>query len=216
VAAPEKVLAFWFEDALRKPEKLAARMDWWFGGGAELDPATHDKYEGLVEQAALGELDGWRESARGILALVILLDQLPRVRHRGSPAAFAHDAAALALAREAIAKGLDRELHPVERAFLYMPFQHVEDRDAQAEGLRAYERNVSEAPPAWRDKARGFLDYARRHAAVVERFGRFPHRNAVLDRAPTPEEERYLTEGGETFGATTAGPSGTERPDRRG
>lgn len=136
----------------------------------------------------------WRnkEKAGGC---VPVLDQLPRNLERGTPEAFACDAQALDAARRAIARGHDAELHPVERAFLLLPFEHAEDRDAQEESVRRFEALVREAPPEWRDVLAPFVDYAREHRDVIARFGRFPHRNAILGRASTGAERAFLSSG---------------------
>ena len=120
---------------------------------------------------------------------MLLLDQFTRNIHRGTPRAFAGDALALATARAMVARGEDVELSTLQRVFVYLPFEHAEDLAMQHESLRLFEQ-LGDA---------GFLDYARRHAVVVERFGRFPHRNAILGRASTPEEIEYLKQPGSGF-----------------
>ncbi|MBA3540185.1 MAG: DUF924 domain-containing protein, partial [Deltaproteobacteria bacterium] len=159
-------------------------------------------------------LDGWLAEARSGLALVVVLDQFPRNVFRGSSLAFAHDEKALAASRTLIASGLDRtasaraiddrELTPHQRMVLYLPFQHSEDRSAQVEGVARYEDLLKEvtsrgAAPAVIDAVTYWLDFARQHAILIERYGRFPHRNTVLGRATRPDEESYLETPGAGF-----------------
>ena len=147
-----------------------------------------------------GALDGWAGTPPGRLALVVLLDQMPRNIHRGSPGAFAHDAEAAAHCVAGIDSGQDRSLHPVERIFLYMPLQHAEDRGLQRRSVEQFESLAAEADEAWRDYFAENVRYARLHHDIVERFGRFPHRNRILGRESTEEERRYLADGAPTFG----------------
>lgn len=165
------ILRFWFEEAGKEK---------WFRGGAAFDRDVAARLGDLHARAAADELDGWAESADGALALLILLDQVPRNIHRGTPAAFATDAKALAIARRALEQGFDLAMPDDDRrAFLYLPFEHSEDIADQRLAVCLFEERTSHAT---------YQDYARRHLAVVERFGRFPHRNAILGRAPRPEE----------------------------
>ena len=135
---------------------------------------------------------------------MIALDQLPRNLFRGTPQAFAYDSAALDLSRWALARKLDKKIHPVEAAFLYLPLEHAEDLALQAECVALFRALAERAPAPLRDRFESFLSYGERHHAVIERFGRFPHRNRILGRSSTPEELRYLKGGGEAF----SGPAG--------
>ncbi|HEY0137272.1 MAG TPA: DUF924 family protein [Nannocystis sp.] len=178
--SPDGVLEFWFSDAARPH---------WFVRSEAFDARVRDVLGPLHTQAAAGQLDHWVRDPRGALALVILLDQVPRNIHRGSANAFATDPLALRHARDAVDLGLDRELGEDERVFLYLPFEHSEslaDQD-RCVTLMATLRN-----PMW-------LDYAERHRQVIARFGRFPHRNATLGRASSDEELAFLTQPGSSF-----------------
>lgn len=200
---PERVLDFWFADAAREPSAAEARSSLWYGGGAspeEIDREIAERFGDLVRAAAAGELDAWTGTPRGRLALVILLDQFPRNLGRGTARAFEHDERALELTREGVARGDLEELRPVEQVFLLMPYQHVEDLAMQRAGAALYDRIAAEAPLEWRPYLEYTRDYARRHLAIVERFGRFPHRNEVLGRSATAEETAYLAQGGDRFG----------------
>ena len=136
-----------------------------------------------------------------------MLDQFPRNIHRAREAAFAHDDQALRVARRGVAVGHLEALTTMEQAFLLMPFQHCEDLDCQREGLALFERMLAGAPAPWHAVAENVVNYARLHLELVERFGRFPHRNAILGRASTPAELEYLNSGAETFGQSGATPA---------
>ena len=198
---PENLLQFWFADAAFSPGRASARSDMWFGSSPVLDRECRVRYGALLEAAGRGELDAWIEKARPALALVVLLDQIPRNIFRGSARMFAFDGHALVRAVAACDAGFAAELHPIEASFLYLPFEHAEDLAMQDRGVDGLQALVARAEPGFQDILAGFLDYARRHREVIRRFGRFPHRNAVLGRAATRDEQAYLRGGGETFGA---------------
>lgn len=197
---PEDILEFWFGDAARDPSKASARSRLWFSPSQEVDAEILERFTSTVEAAARGELDDWLEAPSSTLALVLLLDQFPRNIWRGSAKAFAHDGKALRAARAAVSKGHLAGLAPLEHWFLLMPFQHSEVLDDQRESLRLFSEIAETAPEAWRSILGRYLEYARQHLELIARFGRFPHRNRILGRASTAEEEAYLAEGGATFG----------------
>jgi uncharacterized protein (DUF924 family) len=197
---PDHILQFWFADAAQSPAKAEARMTFWFDGAPETDAQIRDRFGTAVEAAARGELTAWTGAPRPALTLVVLVDQFPRNLWRGTARAFSHDPRALAVAEQALAAGFFQELAPIERPFLALPFQHSESLEAQRESVRLCAEIVASAPPEWRATLETFHDYAQRHLEVIARFGRFPHRNAMLGRASTAEERAYLESGGETFG----------------
>jgi uncharacterized protein (DUF924 family) len=183
------VLGFWFGAGAARGK---ARSQW-FRKDAAFDAEIGSRFLALHASAALGEREAWRAAPESMLALVIVLDQFSRNLYRGDARAFAQDAHALDCAREALARGDDAGLAPVERQFLYMPFEHSED-------LREQDRCVDlmralEAFP----EARGLARYAERHREIIRRFGRFPHRNAALGRASTADEIEFLKEPGSGF-----------------
>jgi len=180
VVLPAAVLEFWFGELT--PE------DWWRKDPA-LDRRIADRFSPTLEAAARCELYAWRATARGRLAEVIVLDQFSRNIHRDTAAAFANDALALALAQEAVALGCDRELPPTERAFLYLPWMHSESALIHEEALRLF------AAPGLEKN----LDFELKHKAIIDRFGRYPHRNAMLGRASTAEELAFLKQPGSSF-----------------
>jgi len=197
---PNDLVSFWFRDATRSPEAFERRSPIWFNAGPAFDRECAIRFAASLADAARGVLDGWAGTPPGRLALVILLDQIPRNIHRGSPAAFAHDAQAAAHCLAAIESGQDRSLHPVERVFLYMPLQHAERLDLQRRSVDQFEALAAEVDGAWRPRFVENVHYARLHCDIVERFGRFPHRNRVLGRESTEEESSYLADGAPSFG----------------
>jgi uncharacterized protein (DUF924 family) len=203
VTSPESILAFWFAGALADPDAAQARSALWFGASPELDASVRERFAPLVERAARGELASWLAEPPSALALVIALDQFPRNIWRGSARAFAHDARALAAAEQAVAAGHLARLSPLEGAFLILPYQHSESAPHQRESVELCKGLVRRAPPAWRALLEGYLGYAEQHRELIERFGRFPHRNRALGRTPTDAEQAYLAAGGATFGQGT-------------
>jgi uncharacterized protein (DUF924 family) len=197
VDAAHSLLEYWFGDAGSGARALEERMRFWFGSGHDVE--IRAKFGELARRAADGELAAWADSPRRRLALILLLDQMPRNLHRGSAEAFAQDDKALALALSGMQVGADAALSPVERMFFYMPLQHAESREVQDESVAAFRRLVGEAPEEMRGAFDAGLRYAELHRQIIERFGRFPHRNRVLGRESTREEIEYL-ESAETFG----------------
>lgn len=173
VSLIKEILRFWFVECEQK--------QWWVKD-PEFDSAVRERFGDLVVEAAAGKLDHWAESAEGARALIILLDQFTRNIYRGSAKAFEADEKARTIARSAIARGFDKGLNSHERNFMYLPLEHSEDLSDQEECCRLVGAIGSE----------GYLKFAQSHKAIIERFGRFPHRNATLGRANTPEEEDYL------------------------
>ena len=194
------LLSFWFEDATRSPDALQRRSEVWFRTDTAFDSACASRFTALLEDAASDALNAWSATPHGRLALVIVLDQMPRNIHRGTPGAFMHDSQAAAHCIAAIESGQDRPLHPVERIFLYMPLQHAEDRGLQRRSVEQSESLEAGAGEAWHSYFTENVRYAREHCDIVERFGRFPHRNRILGRESTEEELRYLADGAPTFG----------------
>lgn len=199
-AAPwQPVLDFWFGPDAPDAEVAAQRQAFWFRGDPALDASIGERFRETVEQAARGELEAWSGEPRGRLAVILLLDQFTRNIHRGTPDAFRFDPQALAHSLEGQSRGQDRALRPIERVFFYMPMEHAESLPVQDESVHRFEALLAEVDEPARPAFENFLDYARAHRDVVLRFGRFPHRNAILGRESTPEEAAFLLEDGSSF-----------------
>jgi uncharacterized protein (DUF924 family) len=202
-----RVREFWFGKLPLGREALAERMQLWFAGGEsrqlrqENDAALRAEFAPRVEAALRGELASWADGPRRRLSLILLLDQFPRNIYRGRARAFAGDDAAVGLALSGMQSGADAALDPVERIFFYMPLQHCESLDVQEESVAAYRRLLREAPQPLGEFFRDALKSAEEHAAIIRRFGRFPHRNRILQRVSTPEEASYVRDS-ESFGQT--------------
>jgi uncharacterized protein (DUF924 family) len=185
------LLDFWF-GAPGSPHHDQPR-EIWFKTDAAFDDELRARFTADQKAAAAGAYDDWRQSPDGCLALILLLDQLPRNLYRGTAAAFASDEKARAVARHALAQGFDRSLPDVRRWFLYLPFEHSEDLADQETSVSLFAALPANAA---NDDT---LAYAKRHHDTIARFGHFPHRNAILGRASTAEEEAFLREPGSSF-----------------
>lgn len=175
-----KIIDFWFNELT--PEK------WWVTD-PQLDDLIRTRFGKLHQQATQLELWEWRKTSAGCLAEIILLDQFSRNLYRDDPVAFAYDGIALALAQEAVSRKINFELNPTQRAFLYMPYMHSESLKIHEVALKLF------SEPNMEDN----LEYERQHKAIIERFGRYPHRNAVLGRVSTPQELEFLKQPGSSF-----------------
>lgn len=191
MSTPEDVLSFWF-GAHDDPAYPQTRSALWWGKDPETDADIRARFGPLLDRFAEGGLRDWATSARGTLALVVLLDQLTRNMHRDGSGMYALDHEAQDLVLKALDRQLDRDLLPQERAFLFMPLMHAENRALQRLACRLFTRDASTARPADRAGADNMRDYAEKHRVIVERFGRFPHRNSILGRESTPEEQAFL------------------------
>ena len=185
------ILDFWFGE--RRSAAYGMSREVWFRKDEVFDAEIRTRFAGLQQCAASGRLDAWQARPGGAVALILLLDQFPRNMYRGSSAAFACDAHAQRIARNTVARGFDRGLLPVERWFIYLPFEHAENIESQRRSLQLFATLRNDAGSA------GNMDYARRHYEIVARFGRFPHRNDVLGRKSTPEEIEFLKQPGSGF-----------------
>jgi uncharacterized protein (DUF924 family) len=185
------VLEFWFGPfggALWGTERAE-----WFRKDDAFDARIRERFEALIERALRGPLDGWTPPW-GTLAEIVVLDQFTRNVFRHTARSVAGDARALPLARTMVASGADLQVPPVQRSFVYLPFEHAESLDAQDESVRLFDALAAAHPPS-----ASMRDYAERHREVIRRFGRFPHRNALLGRASTPEEAAFLKTPGSRF-----------------
>lgn len=193
-AAASAVLDFWFLPP-GAPGHNRFRPEW-FRKDAAFDAAIRRRFGSLVADAQAGGLHDWETTAAGCLARILLLDQFARNLFRGAARAFAGDAAALALAQELVGSGQDKNLAPIRRMFAFLPFEHSESLLDQERSVALFAALRREGQEAVFDSA---YDYAVRHRDIVERFGRFPHRNEILGRISTPEEIGFLKEPGSSF-----------------
>ena len=196
-----EILTYWLGAAAPTDADALTRQSLWFTKSADTDAEIRARFGPLVEEALSGTLDGWAESARGRLALILLLDQFTRNLFRGTPKSFAGDSQALQLALDGILAGHDTDpaIPSVARIFCYLPLEHAEDGPLQAQSVAAFAKLHELAAPALRSFFAGTLDYALKHQDVITRFGRFPHRNAILARPSTPQEQEYLAQPGAGF-----------------
>lgn len=197
---PEAVLAWWLGETREDASALQAQARLWFTKSEATDAEIRARFGDTLNALKAGLAEDWaRQGTQARLAAIIVLDQFSRNMHRGTPGMFATDAQALALAREAVEAGEDEALSEVERVFLYLPYEHSEAASDQERAVELFEKLQNEAREDFRAYAETTLDYAHQHKAVIDRFGRFPHRNGVLERENTPEEAAYLAEPGAGF-----------------
>ncbi|NMG06877.1 DUF924 family protein [Brasilonema sp. UFV-L1] len=186
-----EILDFWFgspnEPDYGKPKSF------WFIKKPEFDEELRIRFLTDYQKAAAGYLDDWMDSPESCLALILLLDQFPRNMFRDTPEAFATDWEALSAAQHAVARGYDQKLLPVQRWFVYLPFEHSENLEHQHQAVQLFEQLNNDPDSA------SSIDYAMRHMQVIQHFGRFPHRNEILGRVSTPEETEFLKNKGSSF-----------------
>lgn len=196
---PDTVVQFWFGE---QPSGISDKQHQqrWFAGGPGFDREIARLFGPLIDQALAGELDDWTGRPAGRLALVLLLDQFTRNVYRRDPRAYAGDARALTLVLDGLARGEDKVLTLSERLFFYLPLEHAEDLCCQCLSVACFEALAGEFPTMHSTMGTQALDYARRHRDIIYRFGRFPHRNAILGRCDTEQEAHWLANGGERFG----------------
>jgi uncharacterized protein (DUF924 family) len=195
----QPLLDWWFGAGQTAAAVAGQRSQLWFGYRAEQDETARQRFGDLCAEALAGGLQDWARQANGWLALLLLLDQLPRMIHRGTPQAFAGDARARELVRAGLERNLDAELPAIRRVFVYLVLEHAEDLALQDEAVVRFGELCEQVVVAEHQLFEGYLDFAERHRAVIRRFGRFPHRNAMLGRTSTPDEATFLTEPGSRF-----------------
>ncbi len=187
----DEILAFWFGS----PEQIdfGKPQQKWFRKDPLFDQEICDRFSATYQKAASGTLDHWQQDAPGCLALLLLFDQFPRNMFRGTPQAFATDGKALRVAKSVVERQLDQELYFIQRWFVYLPFEHSERWEDQLRSLQLWQ-TLKEDPDSVSS-----IDYAQRHADVIQKFGRFPHRNKILGRQSTAEELQFLSQPGSSF-----------------
>ena len=195
----DAVLTFWFGNGQTATQIAAEKTALWWSKDPNTDRQIADRFGATSEAAAIGQLADWAKTPRGLLALIICTDQFPRNIHRGTPRAFAYDPTALAFAKTCIDSGAAQQLKPIERTFAYLPFEHSEDLTDQQRSISLYQTLATAAPAAEAELFTGSLDFARRHHEIIQRFGRFPHRNLILGRPSTTAERTFLATPGASF-----------------
>ncbi len=198
-AQQEAILATWFQD------EETGRMDLpqpkrWFNGGKSFDEQLRQQFAHTLDKANEGELDSWTSDASGSLALLVLLDQFSRNIYRGSAKAFAYDEKAQLICRAAIDKDFDQALPVIQRVFFYLPLEHAESDEIQTESLRKFTELHENSSADLEEFTLKTLESAVEHKAIIDQFGRYPHRNAALNRQNTAEEDQWLTEHSKSFG----------------
>lgn len=196
----EAILKFWFKEQQLSAPQIDGRMDVWFGGDAVFDEEITRTFSQDVDDASAGRLDHWAGNPHGRLALILLLDQFRRNIYRNKAEAFEKDPVALKLCVEGAMEKKDQGLSPIERVFFYMPLQHAESRKVQEKSCEIYKKLADAVSPTYRETFETVAQFAELHADIVRQFGRFPHRNAILGRKNTPEEDGYLAGDAPTFG----------------
>jgi uncharacterized protein (DUF924 family) len=197
--APDDVLWFWLGDVDGDGMAEEALTQRWWRKDPAFDHEIGAKFEPAWQAIMAGEREGWLDDPHGRLAYVVVLDQFSRNMFRGTARMFEGDARALAAAADGVKIGLDRALHGHERVFFYMPFMHSEELATQERGVELFKALRDHSEGRSREIVGGIVDYARKHRDIISRWGRFPHRNALLDRESTPAEAEFLKEPGASF-----------------
>jgi len=196
----DAILSFWFKEQTLSAPQIDQRMETWFSEDPIFDHEIEKEFAGEVAKASTGELDHWAHNALGRLALIILIDQFRRNIHRGTAKAFSKDKLALKLCVQGAMEKKDQGLTPIQRVFFYMPLQHAESRKVQAKSVELYDRLAESVSPTLRETFMTVAQFAELHKDIIDRFGRFPHRNTLLNRENTREEDEYLAGDSPDFG----------------
>lgn len=194
-----EILIFWFGEYDAAGVPSDDKMKSWWIKNSGFDQRIKNKFLQDVQKAVAGDYDEWLADPRGRLAVIILLDQFTRNIYRNTNQAFSNDQQALQIALDGLEQGHDKELSWFERVFFYMPLEHAEDKNIQARCVALYEQLVRDAPDSLQEHMQNFLNFANAHRHIIDRFGRFPHRNKTLGRTSTKEELEFLKESGSSF-----------------
>ena len=189
------ILDYWFGDEPDDLKVIKQNSSLWFGKDEQIDRTIKQRFESMIDSVSRDKIMPVRDS----LAQIILLDQFTRNIYRNRSTAFAFDPVALQIALEGVEDALDRQLRPVERVFYYLPLEHSEKLENQNHSVELFRSLAAEVPATWQSAFTGFTDYAVRHQVIIERFGRFPHRNEILGRKSTTEELDFLKQPGSSF-----------------
>lgn len=194
-----EILDFWFGKLDADGEASEEQSKLWWAKDKKIDQKIKKLFANDIQQAIAGKYDSWKETPKGGLALILLLDQFPRNVFRDTPEAFAHDKQALRVASHMLDKDFDMQLSFTQRHFVYMPFMHAESKSMQNCSLILFQQLADEVPEKLRKKYQGVLKFAEQHQTIVEKFGRYPHRNKILGRTSTKEETAFLQQPGSSF-----------------
>ena len=200
LARIDTILSFWFKEHELSAPQIDRRMDIWFGENAAFDQDIATRFGDDIEQASQGRLNHWAAEPRGRLALILLIDQFRRNIHRNTAKAFSHDKLALRLCVEGAMEKKDQGLTPIQKVFFYMPLQHAESAKVQAKSVELFNRLADSVSPTYQETFLTVAQFAELHKDIIDQFGRFPHRNRLLGRDNTPEEDEYLAGDGPGFG----------------
>ena len=195
----DTILRFWFGTATDDLEVAGQQGKLWWKKDAQADADIRERFAGVLDDAVNARCDDWLNEARGRLAMIILTDQFSRNMYRDTPRAFAHDPLALKWCKDGLQKGVDRALRPIERVFHYLPLEHSESLEDQDRSVELFTALADGVPGVQRELFSGYVDYAKRHRDIVHRFGRFPHRNAILGRESSAGELEFLKQPGSSF-----------------
>ncbi len=196
----DNILSFWFKEQALSAPQIDNRMDTWFGDDAAFDQEIASEFADDVERASSGQLNHWADEPRGRLALILLLDQFRRNIYRNTAKAFELHGVALKLCVEGAMEKKDKGLSHIERAFFYMPLQHAESAKVQAKGCELFNKLAEAVSPTYRETFGTIAQFAELHRDIVDQFGRFPHRNKLLGRENTAEENEFLSGDSPDFG----------------
>jgi len=195
----DSILRYWFGTDAADAAIIQEKTALWWKKDPKVDQEIRRRFEPLLAEETRGALESWSASPRGHLARILLCDQFPRNMYRGKPESFMYDARARQLARMALDRGWDRPLRPVERVFVYLPFEHSEDAQDQSLSVELFSALYNVVEEELKQSFHYYLDFATKHKEIFDRFERFPHRNAILGRIPTPEEIEFLKGPGSSF-----------------
>ncbi len=196
----DEILSFWFKEQSLSAPQIDRRMDIWFGEDAVFDHEVEKEFADDVRRACKGKLDHWADEPRGRLALILLIDQFRRNIHRNTAKAFSMDRLALKLCVEGAMAKKDKGLSPIQKVFFYMPLQHAESRRVQAKSVELFNKLAESVSPTYQATFLTVAQFAELHKDIIDQFGRFPHRNRLLGRDNTPEEQEYLAGDSPDFG----------------
>ena len=197
--SPETICEYWFGSSDNDLEVAKQYSKRWWSKNVGVDAEIKTRFASYLPRVVNGELEQWRDSPLGTLALILLTDQFPRNMFRGTAQAFAYDAIARNLCKQGLKKGIDQKLRPIQRVFFYIPLEHSESLADQEQCLQLFRQLADSAESALQPQLKNYIDFAIRHRDIIERFGRFPHRNALLNRESTPAELTFLKTPGSSF-----------------